>query len=377
MAPMSLSELLCLFMPAFLYSVMGAFMKEIPKDIPSTQITFYRASFQGILAVMGMMYLPHPDNNSEQASSRTTCLLQYPVGPPGQRSLVLARGAVAGFTLMCYLYTVKALPLGDAITLLSLCPIITILLSRIFLGYEIIFGNVIAALCSLVGALLIASPSFDLTGPGNYLGCITGILGSTGTSVMYMLTRHAALKVHPFQHIFSSAVFSVLFSLCVGHTIGIGIEQGWQMPHTKGTWGWVSGVVISGASAQFIIVSVCRTTSASTASLARSTDIMWAYMWDVLIFDQAPTTKTTIGVIIVCLSIILVTTQKMAQENGIANASENTSESGSKNAFEIASVNAKKYATNDDAGDLRAAYVERASLLALSETVSVSQDGSD
>ena len=149
------------------------------------------------------------------------------------------------------------------------------------------------------------------------------------------------------------------------------------MPHTKWTWGWVSGVVISGAIAQFIIVSVCRTTSASTASLARSTDIMWAYMWDVLFFDQAPTTKTTIGVVIVCLSIILVTTQNTTQENGIANASKNTSESGSKNVFEIASVNAKKNATNDDAGDLRATYDEHTSLLALSETVSVSQDYSD
>ena len=75
------------------------------------------------------------------------------------RNLVVARGVTDGTGFLLYYYTMTVLPLGDAATLLSLSPVITVLAARVFLHEKFRTIHVLAAASCLVGSVLLAQPS--------------------------------------------------------------------------------------------------------------------------------------------------------------------------------------------------------------------------
>ena len=80
-----------------------------------------------------MFYTDDPNSLSTNASNNK--LIHQPFGPPGMgRTIVLARGILGGAGFLFDYHCMTALPLGDAISLMSLYPIITLLLARVFLG---------------------------------------------------------------------------------------------------------------------------------------------------------------------------------------------------------------------------------------------------
>lgn len=54
---------------------------------------------------------------------------------------------------LLYYFTISVLPLGDATTLLSLNPVITVLAASLFLSERIRFSHTIAAIGSVIGYL--------------------------------------------------------------------------------------------------------------------------------------------------------------------------------------------------------------------------------
>ena len=64
--------------------------------------------------------------------------------------IVILRGITGGFGFINYYYTLETLLLGDATTLLSLYPIVTIFLARIVLGEVIKPLHLVAAILSVL-----------------------------------------------------------------------------------------------------------------------------------------------------------------------------------------------------------------------------------
>eukprot|EP00554_Chaetoceros_debilis_P010114 CAMPEP_0194107442 /NCGR_PEP_ID=MMETSP0150-20130528/7310_1 /TAXON_ID=122233 /ORGANISM="Chaetoceros debilis, Strain MM31A-1" /LENGTH=391 /DNA_ID=CAMNT_0038795845 /DNA_START=66 /DNA_END=1241 /DNA_ORIENTATION=+ len=327
--------LIILLASAFLFSLMGAFMKLSSRDVPSTQLIFYRSTFQGVIVVLGMLFVTEPDNNDDgtnvsslnTATITRTRLIQYPLGRPKHRSVIIARGFIGGFAFLNYFYALKVLPLGDANTLFSLRPIITIFLARIILGENIVFLNLMAALSSLVGAYLItgSNSNVDNGNPDNdsdtRLGYIAAIVGSVAGSAVLVLTRKAGIAVHTLQLIFSWAIFSIAFSFCVGHSsVGINIEESWHMPHSKEIWGYISGMVIFGSLSHFMMNHAARIAPAGLSAIVRSSNIMWAYLLEIVVFHQVPTANTVIGVILISLSLILIAATKLKEVKGASDS---------------------------------------------------------
>jgi len=160
----------------------------------------------------------------------------------------------------------------------------------------------------------------------NRLGYIAAIMGSFGGSAVLVLTRHAGIAVHTFQLIFSWAIFSILFSFSFGHSpIGIGIEEPWHMPGSSETWKYISAMMVFGSMAHFMMNYAARLAPAGLGAIVRSSDIMWAYLWQVVIFDQMPTANTIVGVVLVSMSLILTAVTKMRKEMKVlGTSSENT-----------------------------------------------------
>ena len=151
-------------------------------------------------------------------------LIRAPLGNASIRSIVVARGALGGSGFVLYFYTISALPLGDAVALLSLSPIVTVWASAAFAGEAVRLLHVLAAIATVVGSFLIARPDFifganeqqqHLSGY-NPLGYVTAGLGSCCGAGVYLLMRKAGkVGAHTLQLLFSWVIFGLLFSFAL------------------------------------------------------------------------------------------------------------------------------------------------------------------
>ncbi|KAL7460746.1 hypothetical protein ACHAXS_001190 [Conticribra weissflogii] len=367
---------------AFLFSLMGLCLQFTGRmGIPSTELVFIRAVFQGFFVVIGMVFfrvedppatdaLSHRENkgkyfnkkndfdaedgscleekktdsDSDFYANENTSLLpskskhaskigygklsnlppRIITRPFGNTTeickIIIFRGFIGGLGYLNFFYTLSTLPLGDATTLLSLYPVITIFLARCVLGEPIKTVQLIASVLSVIGACLICQPSF-LVGKSEEVesgriasqtqyptfGYVTALLGSVCASCVIVLIRKAGnVGAHTLQLLFSWVVFGIIFSLIAEVMMGRHSSNSkWFIP-SRNELLPIIGVCITGSGSHFLLNYAAKLAPASIGGLVRSTDIGWSYLWQVMILGITPQTGTYWGVCCVCFSLILV-----------------------------------------------------------------------
>ncbi|KAL9185169.1 hypothetical protein ACHAXT_002946 [Thalassiosira profunda] len=375
--------ILLLFLSAFLFSLQGMFLKfTTAMGIPSLEMVFIRAAFQGVFVVAGMIICrvddPSANTNDsdiesgpvvdlapiyddeekkdDEESAPATCvreeefllgkayaskrystmstdssfpsahtkqsplrLIERPFGTTRHMChVVIVRGIIGGLGFINFFYTFSVLPLGDATTLVSLYPIITIFLSRVVLEEEIKPLHLVAAAFSATGAIFISRPSFlfgselidNNQPPPPKLGYVTAMLGSFFASAVIVLIRKAGnVGAHTLQLLFSWAAFSMLVSVCAGAIAAwLSEDARWRMPIAE-ELPIVLSVCIAGTIAHFLLNYSMRQLPATLGSLVRSSDIFWAYLLEIIVFGERPQAGTWFGVLFVCTSLAMVLLQ--------------------------------------------------------------------
>jgi len=313
--------ILLLILSAITFSAGGVFVKKASETgIPSSQLVFIRAIVQGSITVLFMYKYS---------------LIRHPFGKSSQAvRVVLLRGVIGGMGFPLYFYAMESIPLGDAVTLFSLYPIITLFMARIVLGEKMKLTHLTAALASVIGAVIIAGPSFlcwnkcmtdqskldEDKSSNQRLGYIAAIIGSFCASCVIVLIRKAGtMNVHTFQLVFSWAVFASTYSLFLGLNPmireGIMGETPWLLhfPSQQAAM-YTLGVVTFGSMAHFMMNYAGKFAPAGLGSIARSSDILWAYGLEVIFLHQVPRQITLIGVALVGLSLCLVAVTHQGSE---------------------------------------------------------------
>lgn len=328
--------LLCLLASAAFFSVMGLFVQRASSRLPSTQIVFMRAIFQGTLTLVGMVFLPA---QSDAQGVKGRALIRSPFGGTRQvRNVVIARGAVGGFGFVSFYYTMSALPLGDAVALVSLKSVFTVIAGWLILGEVLKPSHFCAAIASVTGATLIARPTFLFGYDDEFhgaamrkarpLGYLTAMLGACcGTAVFLLIRKCGRLGAHTLQLMISWAVFGIVFGLLFGKILcGPGKPLGdidggdWGMPDSKALWHDVLAVCIFGLTAHFLLNFSARIAPAGLSSVVKSSEMVWAYLWQTLYFHQTPSVLTITGVLLICCSLVTIAIQKMADERNVTPA---------------------------------------------------------
>jgi drug/metabolite transporter (DMT)-like permease len=307
---------------AFMYSAMGAFVKLVTQNgVPSTELVFIRAAFQGVLVIMAMLWfqeLPESTDASSQASQPPPRLLIFaPLGNSTNRHIVIARGAVGGCGFLLFFYTVSVLPLGDATALLSLSPVVTVLASAAVFGEPLRGLHIAAAISTVLGSFLIARPNFlyesqtESTGTFQTFGYLTACLATCTQAGVFILMRKAGrIGAHTLQLLFSWVLFGLIFSILLGVILPLG-EGRWALPKCPLTWAYIAGCCCFGVVAHFCLNFAGRHTNPGLASIMRSSGIMWAFLLQIFVFGNVPTAQTSFGVALICISLLLVSAQKL------------------------------------------------------------------
>lgn len=339
--------LILLLISAMLLSSMGVFLKKAASyDIPSTELVFFRAMFQGSLVLIGMFHFKEePIQGIEQDESddphhvaSSTCiqqyepdiLIRYPFGRTKfEQKVVLCRGVVGACGFICAFYSIKSLPLGDSITVFSMYPVYTIFMGKFFLGEPIRWIHIVASLLSVVGAVFITGPSFLLfqdvqeeeeeeeehDEQYNPMGYIAAFLGGIFAAGVFIFIRKAGkLGLHTLQLLSSWSLFGAILSLVFGMTWFKSLEGSWIVPPSGMARWYILAYCFIGSIAHFLLNYAGRFCNAGVGSIVRSSDILWAYLYQVFVFDETPHLATIVGVLFIIVSLTLIAIDKIQYE---------------------------------------------------------------
>jgi len=335
---------------------MGCFIQLASRTgIPSTELVFIRAAFQGTFVVLAMFvyreennaYLPvsTTDPTTTATSAATTIslinpsvqpnrhcrrMIQVPLGNASTRSIIIPLGVASGFAFVLYFFTISVLPLGDAIALLSLHPIATIFAAAAMLGEPVRRVHVIASTITVIGTFLIARPAFLFgkqqgmphSDSYNPFGYVTAAMGTCLSAVVFILMRKAGDSgAHTLQLLFSWACFGLFFSVVLGNVLPVG-QGSWDLPSSTLAWVYTLGCCMLGSVGHFLLNFAARHSNPGLASIVRSSGIIWAYILQICFFHQIPTLLTCAGVLLVSSSLVIVSVQqysdsKTSEEDGI------------------------------------------------------------
>jgi drug/metabolite transporter (DMT)-like permease len=330
------------------YSLMAAFLQMAVTAsggrVSSTELVLIRAVVQGLVVVVAMIVC-----RDETTGKR---FIWIPLGQTrAMQKLVIARGMVGGAGFLLYYYTIRVLPLGDATTLLSLNPVLTVVVAPLVLPQDEPTwqtSHLVAAVASVIGCLLMTQPTFlfpphdnDFDDDDNIeiskatttncsIGYVTAILGACTGAVVFLLIRRAGQTgVHTLQLLFSWVLFGILFSLCI--SIGVPLVSSlFSTPSNDETnimmilqsalvwppqaaWPYIAGMSVVGTGAHFLLNYAARLAPAGLSSLMRTSGIVWAFFFEWLFFDATPDPLVTLGVLLIVGSLAAIALEKYFQ----------------------------------------------------------------
>uniref|UniRef100_A0A7S2THL7 EamA domain-containing protein n=1 Tax=Lotharella oceanica TaxID=641309 RepID=A0A7S2THL7_9EUKA len=288
------TALVIMFLSAILFSMMGVFVKlAADTGLSAFELVFIRAVGQGFFVLAGLFYFR----------------VQKWFGEGDMRFWVIVRGILGGFGFCSYFTTIALLPIGDAIALASLYPIVTCIVARIALKEALSCVKVLAILLSTAGAFLVAQPSFlfgakadsaaDKAHPYAWVGYITAISGSIIGGCLFVIMRKAR-SAHLFQLLWSWVCGSIVVSLILANTL-----YTMSMPSTLG-WLYVLGMCGFGTLGHFMMNYAGRMAPAGPSALLRSSDVLFAYLWEFFVFGQTANLVTIGGVVMIVVGIIVI-----------------------------------------------------------------------
>ncbi|KAH0580497.1 hypothetical protein H2248_001992 [Termitomyces sp. 'cryptogamus'] len=249
------------------------------------------------------------------------------LGPKGIRLLLVFRGFSGFFGLLGIYYSLQYLSLSDATVLTFLSPLCTGIAGAIFLKERYTMGQALASLCSLVGVVLIARPTFLLKeiSPSNFIineydlsflqgdlekvtpqqrliaVCVAtlGVLGATGA---YTSIAAMGKRAHPLHAMLSFSSQSVIAAV-----IGIVIQRTPVVIPTRVDWiAMLIMIGVFGFIAQTLLTMGLQRETAGRGSIAIYTQIVFAGILERTFFETEYSFLSVTGTFIIITSALCV-----------------------------------------------------------------------
>jgi len=242
-----------------------------------SQVVFFRAVVQIVLGL--------------------AVLIQQRQSPFGKNpKMLFMRGFFGSMGLLCYFYTLQKMPLGNAIVIHYLSPILTTLLA-LALGDEIVkprqwlfFG------LSFLGVVVVNGLSSQVT----WFGILAGLGGAVFSAFAYNTIRRLKGIENPNVVVFYFPLVTLPMSLLYPAFI----TDAWRMPiHNEWFWLLVTGVATQ--IGQFFMTRAYQEDATSRVSAISYAGVIWATAVGVFIFAESYSIWQFVGIALVLMGMIL------------------------------------------------------------------------
>jgi drug/metabolite transporter (DMT)-like permease len=224
----------------------------------------------------------------------------YPWGR--NKKLLLMRGFAGFMGLSCYFYAINHLPLADA-TVIQFCnPMLAALIAVFALKERLRALDLLAALFSMIGVVLVAQPTFLFARGASLdpLAVSIGVVGAIFSAIAYVVIRRLGSTEHHMVVVFYFPLVTGPASIPLLAYEGVVLPEGIE-------WLLLLGIGVAAQLGQIEITKGFKLETAGRASSVTYIQIVLAYTWGVLIFGEYPNAISILGAILVVLGVFSVT----------------------------------------------------------------------
>jgi len=271
------------------FSLMSVCVKATGERIPVSELVFARATISIIITRF--------------------FLYKNKINPWGyQKRLLIIRGLLGTIALFCIFKALTILPIATATVIQYIYPTFTVICAYIILKEFILRRIVYSIIIGWIGIFLVTQPEFTANNniQETISGIIIAILGALMTSLAYICVRKLSLKEHPLVIIYYFPLVSIPLSIPF-------IINYFVLP-TGTDWLWIIGIGIFTQIGQLCITEGLRLLPAGQATSLNYSQVIFASIWGVLIFQETITSSIYLGGFCVLTStIISISASKTSQ----------------------------------------------------------------
>lgn len=209
---------------------------------------------------------------------------------PNRPILHLGRGIIGFVAPLGFFLGISFLPLTDAVTVSFSSIFMIALLSIVLLGEKVGPHRWASIIAGFLGVVIVIGPQ----GSGELRGYSLVLLGSAAYAAVFIFGRYLS----PTESV-ASLVFS--FNLSVGVISLCFLPWFWQ-PQTLNQYGMLVCLSLVAVSGHFLMTSAFCYTEASLLAPFEYTALLWALLFDLLIWRVVPSLTTSIGAAIIVSS---------------------------------------------------------------------------
>ncbi|XP_014211558.1 solute carrier family 35 member G1-like [Copidosoma floridanum] len=239
--------------------------------------------------------------------------------PKGRRLMLILRSFVGTTGLMLSFYAFRHMPLADASVIVFSVPVFVAIFARVFLKEPCGLFNIITVCLTLIGVVLITRPpllfghtvvsltdNHEKTEQADLWGAAAAFTATLFGANAYILLR--ALKGLHFSIIMTNfGSFALVQTIVVTWAIGA-----MCLPRCGTDRLLVVALALFSFGGQILLTLALQMEQAGPVAIARSADIVFAFFWQVLFFNEIPNKYSVGGAILVTSSVLLTALRKWA-----------------------------------------------------------------
>ncbi|WP_038652442.1 DMT family transporter [Prochlorococcus sp. MIT 0801] len=262
------------------FSLMSVCVKAIGGRIPISELVLARATISIIITRF--------------------FLYKNKINPWGyQKRLLIMRGLLGSLALFCIFKALVILPIATATVIQYIYPTFTVISAYIILKEFISRRIVYSIIIGWIGIVLVSQP--ELTSNNNIketiLAIIIAIFGALMTSLAYICVRKLSSIEHPLVIIYYFPLVSIPLSIPF-------VINDFVLP-TGTDWFWIIGIGIFTQIGQLFITEGLTLLPAGQATSLNYSQVIFASIWGVFIFQETITSSVYVGGFCVLISTII------------------------------------------------------------------------
>lgn len=214
----------------------------------------------------------------------------------------VGRGVVGFVAPLCFFLGITHIPLTDAVVIFFTSIFFVTLLSIVFLGEKVGVHRWASIIVGFLGVIIVVGPK----GGGDVTGYLLVLAGSLAYSILFISGRYlAATETVP------SLVIS--FNICAGIISLILLPWFWteltQLHYVR-----IAILAVFALGGHYMITLAFSKAEASVLAPFEYTGVIWALLFDLLIWHISPTISTVIGALIIITSGLYIVHREKIHE---------------------------------------------------------------
>lgn len=278
-------------------SLMDATVKFVMDDLPFAQVAFLRYAIMTLFLVPLILLT---------GKGRDIVQVKKPIAQ-------ILRGLLMFLSAFLFFGAIEFMPLADAVALSFISPMLTTVLSGLFLKEQIGLRRYLAVFVGFIGVLIIVRPGTESFS----LPALMALGAGLSLAFFNILTRSVATEAPPLVALFYAGI--------TGSVIGAVFAQAVWVPVSSADYGLLALIGFLGTSGHGLLILSFRYGEASFVAPFMYFEIVTATVFGYLIFGDFPALLVWVGVAIIVLSGLYTgwRERKRAQEAAQRIRSEN------------------------------------------------------